>query len=140
MFSLLAPSLVGMATATAFGYSSLGWLLGAGVAGQLLIVVSPFVWFFIEANSLVLSGASLAYMGWTFYGTSRFTALFLVGVAALMVAQSASSRSVNPSSDSNTVTDWFWNKSGPKGQLKATDARASKAAQGPWDWGWQGAR
>lgn len=140
MFLLLAPSFVGMAVATALGYSSLGWLIGAGVAGQLLIVVSPFVWFFIEENSLVLSAASLAYMAWTFYGTSRFTALFLVGAAALMVAQSASSRTVNPDSSSNSVLDWFWNKSGPKGRMEATDSRASKGAQNPWDWGWQGAR
>lgn len=138
MFLLLAPSFVGMATATALGYSSLGWLVGAGIAGQLLIVVSPFVWFFIEANSLVLTGASLAYMAWSFYGASRFTALFLVGVAALMVAQSASV--VNPK-PTPSVFDWFGNKAGANGQVGPnSNTVASKGAQNPWDYGWQGGR
>lgn len=138
MILLLAPSFVGMAVATAAGYSSLTWLIGAGIAGQLLIIVSPLAWFFIEANSLPLTIASLAYMAWSFYGTARFSMLFLVGAAALMVAQSASV--ANPQSFSS-VYHYFFNKMNANGQLgPLTDAIATRGAQGPGDYGWQGAR
>lgn len=136
--SYLAPSFVGMAAATAAGYSSLGWLVGSAIAGQLLIIVSPLAWVFIEANSLAFSVASLAYMAWVFYGTARFSMLFLVGAAALMVAQSAAV--TNPRSYSH-VYDFFFNKMNANGQLSpGTDTVASKGARDPGDYGWQGGR
>lgn len=110
---LAAPSLTAMAIGHMLGYTSVGSMLIAAVAGQVSIFVSPLLWLLVEANAFAFAAGSAAYLWYAAQGVNKFSWLFLVGAAGLVGSLIRSSSVAS----SGSVSDWPFNKMNANGQL-----------------------